>query len=84
MRRGISIALVIHSLDPLWGYLCMVSPRYYTPSGFLSHSLWDLLSPSLSTQLIVRLILSGAFRGRCAVRTLQTVLFKQVLKDFTG
>ena len=26
--------------------------------GALSHSLWDLLSPSLSTQLIVRLIVT--------------------------
>ena len=35
----------------------------------LDHSLWDLLSPSLSTQLIVRLIPAGAVRGWCAVRT---------------
>ena len=38
------------------------------------------LSGSLSRFLSSRLIPAGAFKGWCAVRTLQTVFFKQALR----
>ena len=46
-------------LSPLWGLGAWGLWRFYKPSRSLSHSLF------------VRLIPSGAFRGWCAVRTLQ-------------
>ena len=48
--------------------------------------LWDLYGSSIAFvihslvhSLSTRLIPSGAFKGWCAVRTLQTALFKQAL-----
>ena len=55
----LSIALVIHSFDPTLGLKFTRFWRFYTPLGSLSHSLF------------ARLIPSGAFKGWCAVRTLQ-------------
>ena len=57
----ISIAVAIRFLDPTLGLGYTRFRRFYTPSGSLSHS------------LSVRLIPAGAFRGWCAVRTLQTI-----------
>ena len=68
---GISIALVIHSLDPRWGLGTQgldvsthLQDLYGSSIAFVIHSLNHSLS--------ARLIPSGAFRGWCAVHTLQT------------
>ena len=50
--------------------------------ALVSHSLDHSLDGVLSRSLIGRLIPSGAIRGWCAVRTLQTALFKQALSIF--
>ena len=52
LLSGLAIAFLIQSVDPSLFVQLIVRLR-----GSLSHSLWDLLSPSLSAQLIVRLIL---------------------------
>ncbi len=47
---GISIALAIHSFDPL-GLWSVVSSRFYKPAGSLSHSLSTRLIPSGAKRL---------------------------------
>ena len=73
----ISIALVIHSLDPTLGLRSVGFRCYYTPSRSLSPSLFaqlrDLLSRSLSTRLIPLGLLEAGAQGISIARAIRLV-----------
>ena len=74
--------LLIQSLDPRWGLDVRGYRRIYTPSKSLSHSLFTRLIPLGLLEAGAQGI-SIALLNQSVDRTLQIVLFKQALMEWS-